>query len=51
MAYIGLGGDVVCNPPARESIDAKALLLLVREGREPVKEELTAALAEAGGAG
>lgn len=45
MAYIGSNGDVVCNPPAQEQIEAKALLLLVREGREPKPEELRGALA------
>lgn len=45
MAYVRSNGDVVCNPPAQEEIDAKALLLLVREGREPKPEELSSALA------
>lgn len=44
MAYVGGNGDVVCNPPAREPIDAKALLLLVREGREPKTEEMRSVL-------
>lgn len=48
MAYIAAGGEVVCNPPAREPIDASALLLLVREGCEPQGTQLQAALAEAG---
>lgn len=46
MAYVRGDGDVVCNPPAREPINARALLLLVREGREPGTEELRTALAE-----
>lgn len=44
MAYIASNGDVVCNPPARETIDARALLLLVREGREPESSEMKTAL-------
>ncbi len=44
MAYVGGNGDVVCNPPAREPIDAKALLLLVREGRGPKTEEMRSVL-------
>jgi len=49
MAYIAGDGDMVCNPPARELIDARALLLLVREGSEPRAAELKAALAEISG--
>ncbi|MDZ7839996.1 MAG: potassium channel family protein [Gammaproteobacteria bacterium] len=45
MAFVGYDGEVVCNPPARQAIDARALLLLVREGREPGVGELKAALA------
>jgi voltage-gated potassium channel len=45
MAYIRSDGEVVCNPPAREEIEASALLLLVREGREPGPEELRSAIA------
>lgn len=44
MAYIGSRGDVVCNPPAQQQVDARALLLMVREGREPKAEELRTAL-------
>lgn len=55
MAYIAGNGEVVCNPPARQTLDAKALLLMVREGREPGAGELRNALADigspAGGAG
>lgn len=46
MAYVGAGGDVVCNPPAREPVNAKGLLLLVRAGREPETEALQEALAD-----
>jgi voltage-gated potassium channel len=52
MAYVGADGGVMCNPPAQEPIQAKALLLLVREGREPKAAELQSALsaiAEVGG--
>lgn len=49
MAYVKDDGEVVCNPPARAPIDAKGLLLLVREGREPTNDELRAALSSIGG--
>lgn len=45
MAFVGYDGEVVCNPPARQAIDARALLLLVREGREPGAGEMKTALA------
>lgn len=48
MAYVRSDGDVVCNPPAQDEIQAKALLLLVREGREPAARELAKALAGIG---
>jgi len=44
MAYVAGNGEVVCNPPAQQNIDAKGLLLLVREGREPKPDELRRAL-------
>ncbi len=51
MAYVAGNGEVVCNPPAQQQIDARALLLLVREGREPGTAEMASALAELDGAG
>jgi len=44
MAFVGYDGEVDCNPPARQTIDARALLL-VCEGREPGAGEMKAALA------
>ena len=48
MAYVGTDGAVMCNPPAQQRIDAKALLLLVREGNEPKMEELQGVLSTIG---
>lgn len=45
MAYIREDGEIVCNPPARDPVNARALLLLVREGSEPAVGELRAVLA------
>jgi len=45
MAYIREDGEIVCNPPARDPVDARALLLLVREGSEPGAADLRALLA------
>jgi len=44
MAYAGADGGVVCHPPAQDPVTAKALLLMVREGREPEAEKLRAAI-------
>lgn len=45
VAYIADDGSVVCNPPALQPVDAKGLILLVRAGYEPKREELSAGLA------
>lgn len=44
MAYVREDGGVICNPPAGDQVNAKALLLLVREGGEPGIEELRSLL-------
>ena len=45
MAYIRPDGKVVCNPPAQEPVEARALLVMVREGHEPTDAEVRGALA------